>query len=316
MNKKIVVIGGGNGTFVALQSIVKNIDDVELSAVVSVSDSGGSSGKLRQEFKTIPPSDIVRAVLGLSRHDFLREVFYKTRFKDAGKLSGHNLGNLFLVLGGQYANDIISALRALEQAVGAVGHVYPVSLELGDLCVELDNKEIVRGEAEIDRPSDRSKKIMRAWIDPEINIYDGAKKAIESADYIILGPGSLYTSIIPNLLVKGAKEAIMNSHAKLVYITGSAYESDGEAGPEVLSEFAKQLQSYLPRELDVLVYSSHECSEEEKKKLGEKCWVQMKIDRENINNIKSIFGFDFEKYGCGCDPQKLGPFIKHNILCE
>lgn len=311
--KKVVVVGGGNGTAIILQALKPHAD---LAAVVSTSDSGGSSGRLRREFDIIPTGDVLRAVLGLSRYDYhtLRSIFYKTRFQNTRKLDNHNLGNLFLALSGKYSNNMIDSLRALEQAVEAVGHVYPASLELADLCVELNDGTKVVGEAEIDRPTyDRTKKIVRAWLEPGIGIYSGAKNAIESADYIIFSPGSLYTSLVPNLLVKGMREALNNSKAKLVRVIGICYETEGETGPGRLSDFVTHLQNYLPRKTDVLVYSTHEFSSEEKKQLEEKHWDCMAIDPDNIQ-VKTKLGFDFEKQGGGTDPEKLGKFLKDNVL--
>ncbi|MBI2552114.1 uridine diphosphate-N-acetylglucosamine-binding protein YvcK [Candidatus Uhrbacteria bacterium] len=309
--KRIVVIGGGNGTAVCLQALKPQVDEIELNAVISTSDSGGSSGRLRRELRVIPTGDIMRAVLSLSRYDYalLKSIFYKNRFADAGALDQHNLGNLFLALGGKYGT-ITDAVRALEQAVEAVGRVYPVSMDLTDLCVELASGEVIKGEAEIDVPQyDRSKKIVKAWLEPEAAITKDAKQVIESADYICFGPGSLYTSIIPNMLVGGAAQALAYSKAKLVYIIGSCYEADGETGPEKLSDFAAQLQKYLPRPLDAVIYSTHEFSAPEKRELEKKRWRPMVRDKDNVK-AKAVLGADFEKEGGGGDPKKLGPFLK------
>ena len=121
MKKKIVVIGGGNGSSICLEGLKKYANKFDISAIISMSDSGGSSGKLRKEFNTLPPGDIMRAVLSLSKFDYkiLRQIFYKPRFTNAGKLNTHNLGNLFLTLMSQYSGNFLYALEALSQSVGS-----------------------------------------------------------------------------------------------------------------------------------------------------------------------------------------------------
>lgn len=321
MTKKIVVIGGGNGSATTINALKQHRDEFEISAVISMSDSGGSSGRLRQEFKTLPPGDILRAILAMSPHDykFLKSIFYKPRFENVGKLDKHNLGNLFLVLSEQYSGDYMAPIRALEQSLQAVGKVYPVTLEQTDLVVELDNGDIVRTEGVIDRPDyDRQHKIKKAWLEPEGEIFPDAKKVIEEADYIIIGSGSLYCSIIAALLPKGVKEAIANSSAKLIYTVGNAYEIDGETGPEELSGFVRQLQDYLPRKLDAIIYNNYELNEVERKNYGEKDWATFTADLENLAGYNIIQG-DYEKEegkGAGLSPVKLGNLLKDYILNE
>src|SRR3989339_860667 len=115
--KKVVVIGGGNGSAISIVALKQNLDLFDISAVISMSDSGDSSGRLREEFNTLPPGDIMRAVLALSKYDYplLKQIFFRNRFSGAGKLDGHNLGNLALILGEKYDGDFMSAIRALEQ---------------------------------------------------------------------------------------------------------------------------------------------------------------------------------------------------------
>src|SRR3989338_2345279 len=148
--KNGVVIGGGNGSACSINALKDHRDLFDVSAVISMSDSGGSSGRLRREFNTLPMGDILRATLAMSPYDYrtLKKVFNKSRFTDAGKLDGHNLGNMFLALGAQYSGDILHAVRALHQAVEAVGVAHPATLTPSDLCVELSNGDVVVGEHE------------------------------------------------------------------------------------------------------------------------------------------------------------------------
>ena len=228
MKKKIVVIGGGNGSAVSLVALKQNIELFDITAVISMSDSGGSSGKLRKKFNTLPPGDILRAVLALSKYDYLmlKNIFYQPRFTNCGKLDTHNLGNLFLTLTSDYCGDFMSALEALSQSVLASGKVFPVSLSPTNLVAKLDNGNIIQTEEFIDNPSyNRGLKIEKVWLEPEVEIFPQAQNAIEQAEYLVISPGSLYTSLISTLLPKGVKEAIKKSKAKIIYISGNAYGS-------------------------------------------------------------------------------------------
>lgn len=317
MKKKAVIMGGGNGTAITTQALKENLDCVDISSVVSMSDSGGSSGRLRAEFDTLPPGDILRAVLAMSVYDYkiLKVMFNRIRFKDVGKLDDHNLGNLFLVLAEKYSGDYVQAVRALEQAVQAVGKVYPVTLDRTDLIAGLEDGQTIKTEAAIDRPSkNQSSKIKKAWLDPVGQIYPNAAKALEQADYIFLGPGSLYCSVVATLLPKGTKEAINNSKAKLVYIVGNAYEKKGENGPGKLSDFIKQLESYLPRKLDMIVYNNAELTQEQKEKYSKKGWELIEFDKENLDNDNIVCG-DYEKESGGLSKTKLGKLLK-DTLCN
>lgn len=309
--KRIVVIGGGNGSAICLEGLKKYADRFEISAVISTSDSGGSSGKLRKEFNTLPPGDIMRAILSLSPYDYqtLRRIFYQPRFKNLGKLNSHNLGNLFLTLVSRYSGSFLQALEALSQSVKAQGKVYPATLSAADLAAELDNGKIVRTEAFIDKPKyNRGWKIKKVWLEPKTPAYGEAVRVIEQADFIILSPGSLYTSLAATLLPAGIKSAIKKSRAKLVYVAGNAYRLDGETGPEKLSDTILHLEMYLPRPLDLVVYDNHKLTKVQRAKYKEKNWGVIEFDANNLKtfNIKS---FDFEKTDIGLDPKKLGKLL-------
>ena len=314
MKQNVVIISGGNGSGVSINACKTFLEEVALSAVIPMSDSGGSTGRLRREFDTLPVGDIMRAVIAMSKHDagLLKQLFYRMRFKKAGKLDGHNLGNLFLILAEQYGGDFVHALTALHPAVEAVGTVHPVTLDVSDLAVELASGEQVVGEHEIDRPKSTEDKITRAWLEPQPALYNGAKEALKKADVIVFGPGSLYCSVIPSLLVADVQEVLEKSSAKLVYVVGNAFEEHGEAGPRVLSKFISTLESYLPRALDAVVFNNHSLSEHEQKRYQEKQWTLITNDVDD-NDPRVIVG-DFERSGGGLDPDKLGALLK-DVIC-
>ncbi|MBI2037918.1 MAG: YvcK family protein [Candidatus Magasanikbacteria bacterium] len=313
--KKVVVIGGGNGSAVCLEGLKKYAGIFDISAVISMSDSGGSSGKLRKEFNTLPPGDIMRAVLSLSKYDYkmLRQIFYKPRFKGVGKLDSHNLGNLFLTLISQYSRNFLHALEALSQSVEAKGRVYPVTLENINLVAELDNGKIIKTEAFIDNPVyNRGWKIKRVWLEPRAQAYPKAATVIKEADIIVLSPGSLYTSLVATLLPDGIKEAIAKSKAKIIYVSGNAYRLDGETGPEKLSEMIIQLEKYLPRVIDLVIYNNHKLNKKQKSFYKEKKWGVFKFDRENLKG-KTIKALDLEASDSLLDPVKLAKVLKKEI---
>jgi len=311
--QRVVIIGGGNGSAFSICALKSLASKIQLSAVVSMSDSTGSTGRLREEFKTLPPGDIMRAAVAMSRHDYLllKKIFYKSRFVGGGKLEKHNLGNLFLILSQAYNNnDYVASIRALEQAVEAVGKVYPVTLDKNDLVAELSNGDIVRTEGAIDVPSyDRSLKIKKAWLEPETKAYFGAVEAIKEADFIVLGPGSLYTSIIAALLPQGIKEAIAESKAKLIYVTGNAIHANGETGPETVSGLINTLTSYLPRKIDIALFNTHKLDDKQCDYYDEKQWKELVQDRENWGGL-NVVEDDYERDGGGLCAEKLGRILE------
>ncbi len=309
--KKVVILGGGNGTAISLRALKPYTDRFELTAIVSMSDAGGSSGKLRKDLGVLPPGDMLRAVLASSPYDFdvLEKIFRTNRFSDVGKLSEHNLGNLFLALSAQHEGSMLSAISALSQAVEAKANIFPATLESSDLCVELSNGDIVIGEDNIDRPEyDRTHRITRTWLQPKPMMYDTAKDAMEKADVIILGPGSLYTSIIATVSVEGMIGAFRASRARIIYIAGNAHEMDGETGPDRLCEFVRELQQYVPKKIDIVVYGNAPLTEVQQKRYKTKRWKRLILDPEAIPEYQCV-GADIEKEIGGLDPGKLGKVV-------
>lgn len=316
MKKRIVVIGGGNGSATVNNALKQYTDTLDITSVVSVCDSGGANGRLREQLGVLPSADVLRAILGLSPYDYptLKKIFRVNRFS-MGKFEGHYLGNLFLMLVARHTGNYLGAIKALEDAVEAKGKVYPVTLEQSDLCAELSDGKIIIGEGNIDRPSqeERKKRITRAWLQPTPMICDEARDAIEAADYIIFAPGSLYTSLIATIVVEGMKKgALRNSNAKLIFIAGNAYEQLGEPGPKNLSESVQELEMYLPRPVDIVLYNNHNHTPEEIEHYKQKQWGILEIDHQNITD-REVIGKDFERAGGGLDSQKLGQVLKDII---
>ncbi len=243
--KRIVVIGGGTGVFTVLSGL-KKYKNVELSAIVTMADDGGSAGMLREEFGILPPGDIRRAIIALSRSDnkMLSELF-NFRFKNGKGLTGHNFGNLMITALEQITGDFGKAIHEAEKILQVEGKVIPVTLENAHLYAELVDGRVIKGETNIDIPKhDGRLRIKRAWLKPAVSINPRALRAIKEADGVVIGPGDLFTSIMPNLLVKGMKEALENTRAKKIYVV-NIMTKFGETHGFTASEFIKTIISIL-----------------------------------------------------------------------
>lgn len=282
MKKKIVTIGGGNGSAKTLRALKWRKDKYDISGVVSMCDSGGANGKMRSEKKILPASDLMRAATSLSSVDYqdMREIFYKNRIQGIDQeIDGYYLGIMWYWMMQEQGFSFMQAHNAFEQVVGAIGKTYPATLEFTDLCVALSDGSTLVGEGNIDEPKgDRSARITKAWLQPEVQLYQGAKQAIAEADVIIMGPGSLYTSIIATLLTTGLKEEIEKSKASLIFISGDAYAKHGEQGPTTLSDRVAELEQYLPRKVDTIIVSNPNLTEEQKEKYKEYEWELVEDD--------------------------------------
>ena len=241
--KKIVVIGGGTGVFTVLTGL-KNYA-FHLSAIVTTADDGGSSGILREEFGILPPGDIRRVLVALSSDSPVLANLFNYRFENGTGLKGHSFGNLFLTALERITGDFNEAVKEASKILGIKGRVIPVTLDYTRLFARLENDFLVVGESNIDVPKhDGSLFIKEIFLNPEPKANKEAIKAIKDADIIILGPGDLYTSIIPNFLVKGIKEAIKKSQAKKVYVC-NIMTKYGETNQFTAEDFFATLEKYL-----------------------------------------------------------------------
>ena len=215
---KVVVIGGGTGLSTMLRGLKQYTSHI--TAIVTVGDDGGGSGKLREDLGMLPPGDIRNCILALADTEPLMEDLLQYRFTE-GSLKGQCFGNLFLAAMAGISENFEDAVQKMSSVLAVKGKVLPVTLDDMKLVAELENGEIIEGESKI--PSEvivRKTRIKKLAIKPiDAKPLEEAIKAINNADVIIMGPGSLYTSIIPNLLVKGIPEAICKSPAKKVYIS-------------------------------------------------------------------------------------------------
>jgi len=211
---KIVVIGGGTGMPVLLRGLKKY--PVEITAIVTVADDGGSSGRLRNDLHIPPPGDIRNVLAALSDVEPLIEEMFQHRFKTSNELSGHSLGNLILAAMTSITGDFVHAIQEMSKVLNVHGRVLPAANTSVVLHAVLEDGTRISGESKIPYSG---KKISRVFLTPEeIHPLPESIQAINQADLIIIGPGSLYTSILPNLLVPKLGEVVCRSRAKKVYI--------------------------------------------------------------------------------------------------
>ena len=244
--KKVVAIGGGTGTYAVLTGL--KTYPVELSAVISMCDSGGSTGKLRKELDILPPGDVRRAIMALSDLPFakktLEEVF-DFRFTNGKSLAGHSVGNILLAALVQITGSMDRAIEEAARIFNLSGSVYPVTLDKSNLVATLTDGTRVFGESKIDMRTIKLKyPIKKVYLTPKAKIFEKAQKAIEKADLVVLGPGDLYTSIVPTLLVQGMNEALCKSNAKLVYVV-NLLTKRGETDGFSASDFLSVINNYL-----------------------------------------------------------------------
>lgn len=253
-NKRIVVIGGGTGTFVTLTGL-KNYP-VHLSAIITMMDSGGSTGRLRDQLGVLPPGDLRQALVALSSSDKLWRDLFLYRFEN-GDLKGHNFGNIFISALEKVTGSFADAIDVANMILDTEGDVIPVTFEKADLCVELVNGTIIEGETHIDEPEEQDERprIKRAYLSPGVPANHDALTAIEKADLIVIGPGDLYTSIIPNLLVEGVSEAIQQSDAKKVFVM-NLMTKYGQTTHYTAADHVHDLQTYIDGALNIVLINN------------------------------------------------------------
>lgn len=241
--KNIVVIGGGTGTYMALVGLKKY--PVDLTAVVSMADDGGSTKVLREEFGVLPPGSVRPALVALSHAPQAISNLFEFRFQEGEGLKGHSFGNLFLTA---LAKQFGSFERAIEEAgkiLNIHGRVIPSTLDNCKLVAQLESGQVIQGETNIDIPKhDGALKIQKVWLDAKCAGNPKAIQALREADIIVIGPGDLFTSLVPNFLVEGIAQAVRENQAKKVFVC-NLMTKFGETSGFVAKDFVEALEKYL-----------------------------------------------------------------------
>lgn len=264
-----IAIGGGNGLSMLLSGLKKFVKAgatetiwlENLSAIVAVSDDGGSSGRLRDELQILPPGDIRNCMVALSEDSHLLSKLFRYRFRGDGELGGHSFGNLFLAALTEITGDFAEAVKLSSEILASKGHIYPATISDVRLAAELENGSIVRGETNI---SQVGAAVKRLYLEPDdCRPLPEALAAIEAADVISIGPGSLLTSLLPPILVADVAEAIAASKASKIFICNlmtQPGETDGFSARrhlEIVREYAPQIN------FDFIVVNNRPISEKQ-----------------------------------------------------
>lgn len=218
----MVTIGGGSGQY-ALLSGLRKIEGIRISAIVSMMDSGGSTGRLRDELGTLPPGDILKCILALSPYQETVRAIFQKRFSKDRRLKGHNAGNMLLTMLSRYTGSFPAGVQALAEILDVRGSILPVTIDRATLVAELTDGSRIFGESAIDMPRGHQRETIRdVYLVPHhsdrIRVFPPVLEAIDSADLIIMGPGDLFTSIIPNLIVPGLCEKLRTVKTPLYHV--------------------------------------------------------------------------------------------------
>lgn len=252
---RVVVIGGGTGTYAVLTALREK--PVEITALMTMVDDGGSNRVLRDDFGLLPTSGIRQAMVALSTKEEMLRKLFSYRFHSGVGISGMTFGNLFLAAMADILGSQEKAIEATSEFLSVKGKILPMSWDDVRLVAKYENGTVVMGEHRIDEPKhDGRMHIAKLSTIPEAHIFDEAKKQIKMADYIIFGPGDLYGNTIANLVVKGVPEAIKVSKAKLIFIL-NLMTKFGETYNYKASDYLNDLSKYLPlQRLDYIIVNN------------------------------------------------------------
>jgi uncharacterized cofD-like protein len=245
--------GGGTGMPSVLGGL-KNNPWLHVNAIVTMFDSGGSSGQLRDELGVLPPGDILKCALALSRNarEARRVLLARLPMLEHTRLGGHTGGNLLLSMMQRYSGDFLDAIDGLSALLGCHGRVWPVTVEQAAVCAEYGDGSVTRGEVEVDAGQTSGRFVRRIWLEPPVSIHPTVTAAISKLDAVIVGPGSFYTSLMPIFLVRGVAEALAEMKGPIILIANLLTEGRGMAGFTAADAVAR-IEEATRRQVDVVI---------------------------------------------------------------
>ncbi len=248
--KRVVVIGGGTGSFVVLSGLKKY--PLDLTAVVAMADDGGSTGVLRDELGVLPPGDVRQCLVALSESDQLMRELMNYRFP-TGSLKGHSFGNLLLSALEKVTGSFDEAVEKVSAILRISGHVIPATLDKVELIAKLRTNGEIRGQSKIHKTN--LEQLEQIKLEPTVKANPKAVAAIKQADLIVIGPGDFYSSLVPNLLVRGIPEAIEQSQARVVYVANLMTKT-GHTEQFSVEDFVVKIEQYLKSTIDAVIYNT------------------------------------------------------------
>jgi len=288
---KIVAIGGGTGLSTLLAGLKQRVGKPQrdgvwienLAGIVTVSDDGGSSGRLRDELQMLPPGDIRNCMIALSEDSTLLSRLFRYRFRGDGALGGHSFDNLFLAALTEVTGDFVEAVRLSSEVLASKGHIYPATINDVRLVAQLEDGTVVRGETQI--TASRSA-IRSLRLEPEQCLpLPEALAAIRTADVITVGPGSLYTSILPNLLVARVAQAIGDAQATKIFIC-NLMTQPGETDGYTARQHLEMVKRYAPEiHFDFVIVNSRPISEEQRRRYAAEGANQIGLEEDAIDTV-------------------------------
>lgn len=255
--------GGGTGLPSLLGGLKRN-PWLRVNAVVTMFDSGGSSGQLRDELGVLPPGDVLKCALALSRNEGEARRVLLSRLptlEHHARLGGHTGGNLLLSMMEQYSGDFLAAVDGLRALLGCRGRVWPVSVEPASVCAEYGDGSQTRGEVEVDAGQSRGHQVRRIWLEPQASIHPVVAEAIAEFEAAIIGPGSFFTSLMPPLLVRGVPEALARVRGPIVLIANLLTEGRGMSG-FTAADAVRWVSKAINRPVDVVIANTGRPSSE------------------------------------------------------
>ncbi len=254
--------GGGTG-LPSLLGGLKSNPWLRLNAVVTMFDSGGSSGQLRDELGVLPPGDVLKCALALAPNEAeaRRVLLARLPTLEHDRLGGHTGGNLLLSMMERYSGDFLAAVEGLRALLGCSGHVWPVSVEQATLCAEYADGSTTRGEVEVDTGQRQGQFVRRVWLDPSVSIHPAAARAIRQFEAIVIGPGSFYTSLMPIFLVRGIVEALAEVRGPVILVANLLTEGRGMRG-FTAGDAVRKIADIIRRPVDVVIVNTGRPSEE------------------------------------------------------
>ena len=249
-------VGGGTG-LPSLLGGLKSNPWLQLNAVVTMFDSGGSSGQLRDELGVLPPGDVLKCALALARNEgeARRVLLARLPTLQHDRLAGHTGGNLLLSMMEQYSGDFLAAVDGLRGLLGCRGRVWPVSVEPASLVAEYADGTQTRGEVEVDQRQATGKRVQRLWLEPDVSIHEAVESAIRAFDAVVIGPGSFFTSLMPPLLVRGVREALHEMRGPIILIANLLTEGRGMRG-FTAADAVRWVSHAIDRPVDVVIVNT------------------------------------------------------------
>src|SRR5215831_18510267 len=250
---RVGCFGGGTG-LPSLLGGLKNNPWLNVNAVVTMFDSGGSSGVLRDELGVLPPGDILKCALALARNsrEARRVLLARLPTLEHARLGGHTGGNLLLSMMQRYSGDFLDAIDGLRALLGCRGRVWPVSVQQASVCAEYGDGAQTRGEVEVDAGQSSGSAVRRIWLEPPVAIHPAVATAIEHFDAVIIGPGSFYTSLMPIFLVRGVSDALAQMKGPVILIANLLTEGRGMRGFTAADAVAR-IEDATGRKVDVVI---------------------------------------------------------------